>query len=179
VDKKSALSPAVFFDRDGTLIRDVHYINDPAKVELFPDTLDSLRRLKAAGFRIVVVTNQSGFARGIVTQAQYDAVHARMLELTGPENIDGTYYCPDFGPRRKPSPTMLQEAASDLQIDLTRSAMIGDKASDIESGKNAGTKTIFIKTGHPLDAPCEPDFIAENLAQATDWVLGEMGLAPT
>jgi len=168
------LSPAVFLDRDGTLIRDVHYINDPEKLEMFPDVRESLSRLKGAGFRVVVITNQSGFARGIVTQAQYDAVQARLLEAAGPGNIDATYMCPDFGPRRKPSPEMILEAARELKIDPRRSCMVGDKASDIECGRNAGTKTIFIRTGYALDAPCEPDFIAANMTEAVEWILTEL-----
>jgi D-glycero-D-manno-heptose 1,7-bisphosphate phosphatase len=167
------LSPAVFLDRDGTIIRDTHYITDPAKVELLPGVQASLLRLKSAGFRNIVITNQSGFARGIVTPEQYDAVQARMMQLAGPGVIDATYMCPDFGPRRKPSPEMILEAAHDLALDPTRSYMIGDKASDVLCGKNAGAKTIFIRTGQALDTPCEPDFIAANMAEATDWILTE------
>jgi D-glycero-D-manno-heptose 1,7-bisphosphate phosphatase len=169
----NGLSPAVFLDRDGTIIRDMHYITDPEKVELLPEVLDSLQRLKTAGFRIIVITNQSGFARGLVTQEQYDAVQGRMIELAGPETIDATYMCPDFGPRRKPSPEMILEAARDHGIDPRRSYMIGDKASDVLCGRNAGTRTIFIRTGHGLDAPCEPDFIAANMAEAAEWILTE------
>jgi histidinol-phosphate phosphatase family protein len=166
-------APAVFFDRDGTLIENVDYINNPDDVRLFPDVAESLARLKAAGFRVVVVTNQSGIARGRLTHAQYEAVHARMVELIGAEKIDATYMCPDFGPRRKPSPAMIEEAARDLGIDPARSCTIGDKASDIESGRAAGTKTIFIRTGYALDAPCEPDFMAANMTEAVTWVLHE------
>ena len=171
----AGLSPAVFLDRDGTLIRNVDYINDPRDVEVFPDVPESLRRLKAAGFRIVMITNQSGFARGRLTQAQYDAVQARVMELIGPRNIDATYMCPDFGPRRKPSPEMILEAARDLALHPRRSCMIGDKAIDVLCGRNAGTKSIFIRTGYALDAPCEPDFIAANMAEAADWILQECG----
>jgi D-glycero-D-manno-heptose 1,7-bisphosphate phosphatase len=167
-------SPAVFLDRDGTLIRNVDYINDPRDVEVFPDVPASLRRLKAAGFRVVMITNQSGFARGRLTQEQYEAVQARVLELAGPGNIDATYMCPDFGPRRKPSPDMILEAARDLHLDPRRSCMVGDKASDVLCGRNAGTKTIFIRTGYALDAPCEPDFIAANMTEAADWILQEL-----
>ena len=168
-------SPAVFLDRDGTLIRNVDYINDAGQVEVFPDVPEALRRLKEAGFRIVIITNQSGFARGWVTQGQYEAVHARVLDLTGPGIIDATYVCPDFGPRRKPEPGMILEAVQDLNLDPRRSYMIGDKASDILCGRNAGTKTIFIRTGYPLDAPCEPDFIATNMTEAAEWILQERG----
>jgi histidinol-phosphate phosphatase family protein len=168
------LAPAVFLDRDGTLIHNVDYINDPADVVIFPDVPDALGRLREAGFRIVIITNQSGFARGRLTQEQYDAVHSRVLELAGPGVIDATYMCPDFGPRRKPSPAMILEAARDLKLDLRRSCMIGDKASDILCGRAAGAKTIFIKTGYALDAPCEPDFIAASMTEAADWILQEI-----
>jgi D-glycero-D-manno-heptose 1,7-bisphosphate phosphatase len=167
-------APAVFLDRDGTLIRNVDYINDPADVDMFPDVPAALQRLKQAAFRVVMITNQSGFARGSLTQAQYDAVHARVLELAGPGAIDATYMCPDFGPRRKPEPAMILEAARDLNLDLSRSCMIGDKASDILCGRAAGTKSIFIRTGYALDAPCEPDFIAATMTEAVDWVLQEI-----
>jgi D-glycero-D-manno-heptose 1,7-bisphosphate phosphatase len=169
-----SLSPAVFLDRDGTLIRNVDYPTDPRTVEMFPEVPQALRRLREAGFRIVIITNQSGIARGLVTPGQYEAVQARTLEVIGPENIDATYMCPDFGPRRKPSPAMILEAARDLSLDPGRSYMIGDKASDVLCGRNAGTKTIFIRTGYALDAPCEPEFIAENMAAAADWILQEV-----
>jgi HAD superfamily hydrolase (TIGR01662 family) len=169
------LFPAVFLDRDGTLIRNVDYINDPKDVEMFPEVPDALRRLKIAGFRIVIITNQSGFARGRLTQEQYEAVQARVLELAGPGKIDATYMCPDFGPRRKPSPAMILEAASDLHLDRSRSYMVGDKPIDVLCGHNAGTKTVFVKTGYALDDTCAPDFIAANMAEAAEWILSGGG----
>jgi len=168
-------SPAVFLDRDGTLIRNVDYIHDPREVEMFADVPGALRRLKGAGFRVVIITNQSGIARGRLTQEQYDAVQARVMELAGPENIDATYMCPDFGPRRKPSPEMILEAVGELNLDARRSCMIGDKAADVLAGHAAGTKAIFVRTGYALDAPCEPDFIAANLGEAVEWILQECG----
>ena len=108
-----------------------------------------------------------------LTQEQYDAVHARVLELAGLGAIDATYMCPDFGPRRKPAPAMILEAARDLNLDLQRSCMIGDKASDVLCGHAAGTRAIFIRTGYALDAPCEPDFMAANMTEAVEWVLQE------
>ncbi len=165
------LWPAVFLDRDGTLIRNVDYINDPKDVEIFPEVPEALQRLKTAGFRIVIITNQSGFARGRLSQEQYEAVQARVLELAGPGNIDATYMCPDFGPRRKPSPAMILEAARDLHLDTGRSYMVGDKAIDVLCGQNAGTKTIFVQTGYAMDEGCQPDFIAANMAEAAEWIL--------
>ena len=164
-------SPAVFLDRDGTLIRNVDYINDPRHVQILPGVPEGLRLLQQAGFRNVIITNQSGIARGRVTAEQYEAVQTRMLDLIGPNLIIATYMCPDFGPRRKPAPAMLHEAARDLNLDLTRSFMIGDKASDILCGQSAGGKSIFIQTGYELDEPCQPDFTAANFLEAVRWVL--------
>jgi D-glycero-D-manno-heptose 1,7-bisphosphate phosphatase len=166
-----ALAPAVFLDRDGTLIRNVDYINDPQDVEILPGVPEGLGRLNAAGFRCVIVTNQSGIARGRGTIEQYEAVEGRTLELIGPGLIAATYMCPDFGPRRKPSPAMILEAARDLHLDLGRSFMIGDKASDVICGQRAGAKGIFIETGYELDEPCEADFTAATFAAAVDWIL--------
>src|SRR4051794_19258506 len=106
----SEVAPAVFLDRDGTLMEDVHYCNDPDRVKIYPDVSEGLRRLKTGGFRDVIITNQSGIGRGLVTLEQFIAVQNRLIELIGPGLIDGTYYCPDLpGPnahRRKPSPAM-------------------------------------------------------------------------
>ena len=172
-DLPNPLAPAVFVDRDGTLIRNVDYINDPRDVEMFPDVPAALRKLKTAGFRIVMITNQSGFARGRITQEQYDAVQARVFELAGPGAIDATYMCPDFGSRRKPSPEMIVEAVRDLKLDLGRSCMVGDKTSDVLCGQAAGIKTIFIRGIYPLDPSCKPSFTAGNMTEATEWILGQ------
>jgi len=109
-----ALAPAVFLDRDGTLMEEVDYCRDPAKVRLLPGVIAGLARLKAAGFRAVIITNQSGIGRGRITEVEYAAVHARLLALIGPGLIDATYYCPDApdhpSTHRKPLPGMVHEA---------------------------------------------------------------------
>src|SRR6185369_3484933 len=112
---------AVFFDRDGTLMQDAHYCGDPARVRVYPGVTDALRQLKEAGFRIFVVTNQSGIGRGLITEEQYRAVEAEFLRQIGDGLIDASYYCPDVpdtpSTRRKPEPGMVLEAARDFQID--------------------------------------------------------------
>lgn len=164
-------SPAVFFDRDGTLIQNVPYPNRVEDVHVFPGTREVLEKLRAAGFLNIIVTNQSGFARGLVTPDGYKAVHGAMLLALGPENIAGTYMCPDFAERRKPSPEMVFEAARDFEIDLSRSFFIGDKASDVECGQRAGVRTIFVETGCDLEGGVKPDFVAKDLAAAADYIL--------
>ncbi|MDX6448849.1 MAG: D-glycero-D-manno-heptose 1,7-bisphosphate phosphatase, partial [Gaiellaceae bacterium] len=128
---------AVFLDRDGTLIDDVGYISDPEDVRLVPGAADALRGLRDAGFRLVVISNQSGLGRGLVTQEQADSVHARFLaELQrAGARIDAAYYCPhapDEGCRcRKPLPGLILDAARDLGLDLERSVMVGNSDVDV------------------------------------------------
>jgi D-glycero-D-manno-heptose 1,7-bisphosphate phosphatase len=163
-------APAVFFDRDGTLMEDAHYCGDPAQVRLYTGVPEGLRRLKGAGFRTFIVTNQSGIGRGLITEAQYRAVQAELLAQIGEGLIDASYFCPDApdvpSTRRKPAPGMLLEAAAEFDIDLSRSFMIGDKAADVECGKRAGTKTILVLTGYGTEQECDPDYRARDVSEA-------------
>lgn len=152
-------------------MENVPYPNRVEDVHVFPGTRETLEKLRAAGFLNIIVTNQSGFARGLVTPDGYKAVHGALLLALGPENIAGTYMCPDFAERRKPSPEMVFEAARDFDIDLARSFFIGDKTSDIECGRRAGTRTILVETGCEHDAKSQPDFVAKDLAAAADYIL--------
>jgi len=168
--------PAVFLDRDGTLIEDVHYCKDPALVRVLPGAIDALRRLRDAGFRTFIITNQSAIGRGWMSLADYHAVHTRTMELLGTDAIDATYYCADApeaeSTHRKPAPGMVLEAARDHGIDLARSWMIGDKAADVLCGRNAGTRTIFVLTGQGSEKDgAQADFIARDLAEAADFIL--------
>ena len=144
--------PAVFFDRDGTLMEEAGYCADPRQVRLYPGVPGALRELKAAGFLTFIVTNQSGIARGFFTEAQYQAVQAQLLAEIGPGLIDASYFCPDAPgvpcSCRKPEPGMVFQAARDFAIDLPRSYLIGDKSTDIECGRRAGTRTILVMTGY-------------------------------
>ncbi len=167
--------PAVFFDRDGTLMEDAHYCADPAQVHVYPGVSEALRNLKQAGFRIFVVSNQSGIGRGLITSAQHDAVQAEFLRQVGGGLIDASYFCPDApgtpSTRRKPEPGMVLEAARDFSIDLPRSYFVGDKAADIECGRRAGTRTILVRTGYGAEQACTADFTAEDAAAATALIL--------
>ncbi|UCC30727.1 MAG: HAD family hydrolase [Phycisphaerales bacterium] len=152
-------STAVFLDRDGTIIEDIGYIGDPDDVRLIPDAAEAIRRISQAGYLVVIVSNQSGVARGLFDEAALSGVHARLEALLRAEGagLDGAYYCPYLDSRetkveayrrdselRKPNPGMLRQAARDLNIDLSRSWMIGDSPSDVEAGRRAGCETILI-----------------------------------
>ena len=172
--------PAVFLDRDGTLMHEVNYCRDPADVRLFDGAGEALRRLKGAGFVLVIITNQSGIARGKLTQADFEKVQARLLELLGDDLIAATYMCPD-GPagesgRRKPSPAMVHEAARDLGLDLARSWFVGDKDIDVQCGLAAGTRAVIVRTGHGGDADAAgAHFVAKDIASAADFILSDSG----
>src|ERR1041385_3566017 len=144
--------PAVFLDRDGTIMREVNYCSDPKAVELFAGALEALRRLKNSGYKFLVITNQSVIGRGYFTEKQYRAVEAELSRQLGEDLLTGTYFCPDKpdsgSRRRKPSPEMVLEAARDHHLDLARSFFIGDKAIDVECGRNAGVRTILVRTGY-------------------------------
>ena len=144
---------AILLDRDGTIIVDRGYLSDPADVELEPDSGEALRRLADAGFVLVVITNQSGIARGMFDLVAAKAVNARLAAILASFGvaIAGWYLCP-HGPAdgcdcRKPGPALAYRAASDLNLALDKSWMIGDKPSDAEMGIAVGTRTILLMSG--------------------------------
>ena len=170
--------PAVFLDRDGTLMRDVDYCGDPGKVEVFPEAGSALRRLKEKGYKLIVITNQSGIGRGYFTDEDYRAVESEFERQLGKGVIDASYYCPDLPTsnsiRRKPGPGMIFEAQRDHRIDLRRSFFVGDKASDIGCGQNAGVRTILVETGYGAsEKNCRPDWIAKDIVEAVGIILKE------
>jgi len=150
---------ALFLDRDGTLIRDTSYPRDPTLVELLPGAADALRAAREAGVRLVIVSNQSGVARGLITPAEAAAVQRRVVELFESEGVhfDGAYFCfhgPDDGCEcRKPAPGLLLRAASELTLSLSGSMMIGDKASDVEAGRAAGCVGLAFSSWAAMAAP--------------------------
>jgi histidinol-phosphate phosphatase family protein len=168
-------APAVFFDRDGTLMEEVQYCADPALVRVYPGVPEALRKLKQAGFRVFVISNQSGIGRGLFTLEQYRAVEAEFLRQIGEGLIDASYFCPDApdvpSTRRKPEPGMVFEAAGEFAIDLARSYFVGDKAADIECGRRAGTRTILVLTGYGAEQTCQADFTVASAVDAAALVL--------
>ena len=158
-------------------MEEVYYCGDPAQVKVYPGVPEALRKLKEAGFRTLVVTNQSGIGRGLFTEAQYRLVEAEFLRQIGEGLIDASYFCPDVpgvpSTRRKPEPGMLLEAAADFGIDLAGSYLIGDKSADIECGRRAGTRTILVRTGYGAEAEqvCQADFAAADVVEAVQIIL--------
>lgn len=156
---------ALFLDRDGTIIVDVGYPRDPGQVALLPGAADALRELSAHA-ALVIVSNQSGIARGRITPAEAVAVHARTVELLADAGVmlARAYYCPhgpDDGCRcRKPAPGMLLDAAADLGLDLARSIVVGDKASDVEAGRAAGCRAAL---RFAADDACAADRLAADV----------------
>lgn len=172
------MRPAVFLDRDGTIMEEVGYCADPSQVQLYPGARDAVARLREAGFLVIVITNQSGIGYGYFTESQYHAVHAEMVRQLDPILVDGVYFSADTPEnpthRRKPNPGMVLEAAADLNIDLPHSYFVGDRAGDVECGRNAGTRTILVETGYGLQhAQCSPDYRARDLQDAAAWILNQ------
>jgi D-glycero-D-manno-heptose 1,7-bisphosphate phosphatase len=169
--------PAVFLDRDGTLMDEVNFCRDPADVRAIPGAAERLARLRAEGWAIVVITNQSGIGRGIISREQYDAVHAELVrQLDGA--VDAAYFAPDVPPdvtpRRKPGIGMIEEAVRDLDLDLSHSYFIGDKAIDIACGQNAGLPALLVRTGYGANLPdTGADAEFPTVTEALDWILAK------
>jgi D-glycero-D-manno-heptose 1,7-bisphosphate phosphatase len=170
------LSAAVFIDRDGTIIEDADYCSHPKQVKVFPGVSPALRRLKSKGFKLIIITNQSGIGRGFFTVDEYRSVESEVSRQLGHRLIDATYFCPDLPGQqpshRKPSPGMILQAKEEHQIDLARSFFIGDKEIDVECGRNAGVRTIRVQTGFDRDVTCSTaNWVAEDLPAATKIIL--------
>lgn len=186
LDVNRPLRPAAFVDRDGTIIQERHYLADPAGVELIDGAAQALRALAEAGYALVVVTNQSGIARGRIRPEQYEAVRERVGEILAAEGVtlDGVYHCPHHpeitGPCecRKPGLALYERAARELGLDLARSIYIGDKVSDVAPAMKLGGHGYLVLTGHGAEesARVPPGtFVAADLRDAVSRVLGRAG----
>jgi D-glycero-D-manno-heptose 1,7-bisphosphate phosphatase len=172
------LSAAVFIDRDGTIIEDADYCSDPKQVKIFPGVAEALQRLKSRGFKLIIITNQSGIGRGLFTVDQYRSVESEVLRQLGDGLIDATYFCADVpdqhSTHRKPSPGMILQAKLEHEIDLAPSFLIGDKEIDVECGHNAGVRTIRVQTGFDRDiGGSAADWIAKDLPAAAEIILDQ------
>ena len=177
--KNTKRQPAVFLDRDGTLIEEVNFLSRVEDLRLFPYTPNAVRLLKDNGFLIIVVTNQSGIGRGIFDEASMHAIHDQIqAELSG--MIDAFYFCPHIpsdGCRcRKPNIGMIESAMDDFDIDLENSWMIGDKNIDIRAGRRANVQTGLVLTGygrrHQMILEQLPDIVTDNFEDATLRIVG-------
>lgn len=176
----------MFLDRDGTLNVERNYLSDPAQLELLPGVPAALKRLQDAGFRLFIVTNQSGIGRGYYTEADLHRVNARLLELLAPHGVrfEKIYFAPEApeqpGRGRKPSPQFLFDARDEFGLDLARSYMVGDKLADLECGWNAGVKrSILVRTGYGAEVekhdPAElaRAVVLDDLPAVAEWILSQ------
>ena len=184
------MRPAVFLDRDGTIVEERGYLDRLDLLELYPFTTDAIRLLNRAGYAIVVVTNQGGIGRGIIDEAflrhAHETIDARLA--AGNARIDRYYFCPHHpdavSPElrracacRKPAPGMIEQACRELSLDPGRSVTIGDRRLDVLSGKSAGTRAVLVRTGHGAHeeamppGAARPDAILNNLMEAVGWIL--------
>jgi len=184
------MTPAVFLDRDGTVIAETGYLDTLDGLELFPWTVDAIRVLNQAGLLVVLVTNQAGVARGFFDEAFVAETHRHLLErlAAGGARLDGCYYCPHHPEAvveayrrtcdcRKPGPGMIRQAARELGIDLPRSYVVGDRWHDVAAAQAAGARGLLVRTGHgrfeesrPVP-DVRPAHIADTLIEAAAWIL--------
>jgi D-glycero-D-manno-heptose 1,7-bisphosphate phosphatase len=173
---------AVFLDRDGTLIEEVDFLSTVEETRLYPFTVEALKILTSAGFEFVVVTNQSGIARGYFSDQHVEAIHAKIqaeLQTNGIE-IASFHYCPHFPDAgcdcRKPNPGMIKQALEMNNFDLAESWVIGDKQLDVDLGHNVGARSVLVRTGygatHESLLVKDADIVAENLLDAAKKIVG-------
>jgi D-glycero-D-manno-heptose 1,7-bisphosphate phosphatase len=184
------MTPAVLLDRDGTLIEEVGYLDRLERLKLFPSSIDAVRLLNRAGFRVVVVTNQAGVAHGMFDERFVAETHRFLDEKMAQAGarVDRYYYCPHHPNAgveryrmrcecRKPGTGMIRQAAADLDLDIPKSFVVGDRWLDIEMAKGAGARGILVRTGYGATEEARPrdgvtaDAIVDNLIEATTWIL--------
>ncbi len=185
------MKPAVFLDRDGTINRDVGYVNHPDQLELIPRSAEAIRMLNNAEHPVVVITNQAGIAKGIFREEDLPTVHEAFVQMLAGEGarIDGFYFCPHHPAGtvekftrtcacRKPAPGLLHQAGRDMNIELSQAWVVGDKASDVQLAHNVGATAVMVLTGHGSSqwreypsACTAPHHVCNNLYEATQWIL--------
>lgn len=183
--ERSALRSAVFLDRDGTIAEEVGYLNHASRFRMFPWVAGAVQRLNEAGYPVVVVTNQSGVGRGYFPESLVHEVNQLMMHLLSKSGakVDAIYHCPhastDNCNCRKPRTGMLERAAREHALNLQGSFVVGDRYGDIELARNVRARGILVRTGygegelawHAAKWPTQPDFVAQDLAEAVDWIL--------
>ncbi|MGH2592869.1 MAG: D-glycero-beta-D-manno-heptose 1,7-bisphosphate 7-phosphatase, partial [Anaerolineae bacterium] len=186
-----ALYRGVFLDRDGTINEEVGYLRRLDQFRFIDGAAEAVKLLNESGLKVVIVTNQAGVARGYLSEQALQQIHCVMAEALRAQyaRLDGIYYCPHHPIEgvgaykiecdcRKPKPGMMERAARELNIDLSRSFIVGDKITDLETGYVVGCKTVLVRTGYGLtseeqfvDRPFQPDYVADNVLEASRWIL--------
>ncbi|MBN2244995.1 MAG: HAD family hydrolase [Candidatus Aminicenantes bacterium] len=189
----NAKKKAVFLDRDGNINKDVGYPSSYEMIDIYPYSFEAVKKINAAGLLAVVITNQSGIARGLIEEKALIEMHRKLQKDFSRRNayFDGIYYCPHFPEAdhpaygikcncRKPAPGMALQAAADLNIDTSLSYMIGDKVEDILFGINIQAKTVLVLTGYGKrtqellkEKGIKPSYVAANLLEAVNWILSQ------
>lgn len=188
---------AVFLDRDGTINEQMGYINHICRFQLLPGVAEAIKKLNDAGIPVVVISNQSGLARGYFPEELLAAVHEKMNTLLAAEgaHVDGIYYCPHHPEAkeerfrvncncRKPKPGLVSQASEEMDLDPETSYVVGDRWSDIKTAANCGATSILVRTGYGRgdeqyigpQQEIQPDFKAEDLLEAVDWILRRQNL---
>lgn len=178
------MNKAIFLDKDGTLIENIPYNVNCNAIKLVPGVVSGLRKLQSHGYRFIIITNQSGLAKGYFTVQELEKVRQHLEGLFNKQDIklDGFYYCPHYSKGiieeysvecncRKPKPGLLLKAAIDLSIDVSRSWFIGDSFSDVEAGNACGCKTILLRNKRSQQNSSKPYSIAVDFPQATQHIL--------
>jgi D-glycero-D-manno-heptose 1,7-bisphosphate phosphatase len=178
--KPAKQSPAAFFDRDGTVIEEAEYLHEPERIRILPNALEGMKRFRDMGYRIVLITNQPGIGMGYYSKEDFYRVNRALLKSFSEQGIliDKIYFCPHSKSEncdcRKPGQALIRRAQEELNIDLSGSVMIGDKTSDIETGKRAGMRTVLVRTGFgggDGEFAAQPDITAEDLMDAAKRIL--------
>ena len=197
-DRTNNLSPAVFLDRDGTIIEEKHFLSRPEDVALLPSAAQTIARLNSLGVVVAVVTNQAGVARGYFPESSIAQVHLRLDELLAEfgAKVDRYEYCPHHSTEglgeyridcdcRKPRPGMLTRAAAALRVDLSRSLMVGDRLGDLQAGANAGCQSSLVRTGYGQSVSLDFDANAlrflgvfDSLGEAVEAWLQQSSVVP-
>ena len=192
---------AIFLDRDGTLIEEVGYLHRLEDIQIYPEAFEAVKKINQSGAQAIVITNQSGIARGLITQEDLERLHRQINDAFRQKGarLDAYYHCPHHPTEgtgehtrtcdcRKPQPGLLLRAAQELQLDLEASHMIGDKLRDIEAGHRAGCQSILVKTGcgqeellllneeqasgsSSINPVQRPDHVSTNILEAVNWIL--------
>jgi D-glycero-D-manno-heptose 1,7-bisphosphate phosphatase len=184
------VKPAVFLDRDGTIVEDVGYLHRSDQLAIFPWTVDAIRALNRAGLPVIVVTNQSAIARGILTEPALDEIHRELDRAlaAGGATVDAYYYCPHHPQGqvdeyaivcgcRKPAAGMIERAERELGVDPARSYVVGDSWVDVGLARAVGARAVLVRSGHEAEPEASrpphlaADAVLDNLAAAASWIL--------